>query len=97
MGSETQGVEDSPCRGATPSVSPVLSNTATAARKVAAASSSSNSSGGGAETRTTADRILLAVCVAGIMGSYLVYGVLQEQLYVPPFPIFPPLKQTSFP
>lgn len=78
MGKEAQ--EDSPCRGATPSVSPVLSDAATAARKVAAPTDSSSS----AETRSAADRVLLAVCVAGIMGSYLVYGVLQEQLYAAP-------------
>ena len=76
MGKEAQ--EDALCRGATPSVSPMLSNTATAARKAAEPTGSS------AETRTAADRLLLAVCVAGIMGSYLVYGVLQEQLSVHP-------------
>lgn len=74
MGKEEQ--RGSPSRGATPSVSPVLSDAATAARKAAAPTDSS------ADVRTAGDRLLLAVCVAGIMGSYLVYGMLQEQLYV---------------
>ena len=63
-------------RGVTPSVSPVLSNSATVAKEIVQPQVKGSQHSGATE------RVILVGCIAGILVPYLVYGMLQEQLFV---------------